>query len=61
MKRKEAIEEMCSLLDDLSSGEYIQLIDDLNKYEVDKIKIPEIYGMDDNKKFKNKKSYDFDE
>ena len=54
MKRKEVIEEICSILDDLSSGEYIQLIDDLNK--IDKIKIPEIYGMDDNKKFKNKKT-----
>lgn len=62
MKRKEVIEEICFILDDLSSGEYIQLIDDLKKHEVDKIKIPKIHGMmDDNKKFKNKKEDGFDE
>lgn len=31
MKRKEVIEEICFILDDLSSGEYIQLIGFLSK------------------------------
>lgn len=61
MKRKEVIEEICSILDDLSSGEYIQLIDDLKKQKDDENKIPKIYGMDVNKNFKNKKSDGFDE
>lgn len=61
MKRQEVIEEIYLVLtEDLNSGEYIQLVNDLRKNS--EFNIPEIHGMDDIEKFKYcKKSEYFDE
>ena len=63
MKRQEFIEEIYLILtEDLNSGEYIQLVDDLRKNKINEFKAPEIHGMDDIEKFKYcKKSEYFDE
>lgn len=63
MKRQEVIEEIYLVLtEDLNSGEYIQLVDDLRKNKINEFKVPEIHGMNDIEKFKYcKKSEYFDE